>query len=326
MNKTAIVTGGCGFIGSHLVDLLIEKKFRVIVIDNLISGKLKNIKNNKNITFINKNINEIKLSNLPNDINNCYLFHFAGLGDVVPSINFPKQYMETNVFGTINLLEIARKLEVKKFIYAASSSCYGITNKRNSEKAKINITHPYALSKYMGESVIKYWSTFFKIPYISIRIFNAYGRRSRTTGAYGAVLGVFLKQKIENKPLTIVGSGLQKRDFVHVKDVANAFYLAANSKLKNRIYNLGSDKPISINKLAKKISNKSVSLAWRPGEPRLTHANINKIRKELKWKPKISFDMGIEEILENIDEWSDAPLWNKKNITKVTKEWFEFLS
>jgi UDP-glucose 4-epimerase len=238
MKKIAIVTGGAGFIGSHIVDLLLIKKYKVIVIDDLSGGYMKNIsyhKNNKDFFFIKKNISEKKIQKLKLGKVD-YIFHFAGKGDIIPSIEKPKLYFDTNVSGTINILELARNLKVKKFIYAASSSCYGLAKVPTSENHPLDPKYPYALSKLMGEEICQHWSKLYKIPYISIRIFNAYGPRVKTTGAYGAVFGVFFKQKLSGKPFTLVGNGKQKRDFLFVKDVAEAFFMCAISNKKNQVY------------------------------------------------------------------------------------------
>lgn len=326
--KISIITGGAGFIGSYVAELLIKKNHKVFVIDDLSGGKLKNLKkiiNNKNLFFIKKKIETLKNSDLKIDSAD-YIYHFAGKGDIVPSIDNPESYIKTNVNGTVNILQLARNLKIKKFIYAASSSCYGLTKTRTNEKYPINCMHPYALSKYLGEQAVIHWSEVFKIPYISIRIFNAFGVRQKTSGNYGSVIGVFFKQKLMGKPLTIVGSGRQKRDYLYVTDVANAFYLSAKSKIINQIFNLGSDNPISINYLAKKVSNSCIKIPDRPGEPRITWANTSKIKKFLNWQPSISFDQGIQIMLESIDEWRDAPLWDKKSIKNATKNWFKHLS
>lgn len=328
MKKTAIVTGGAGFIGSHLVDLLLKKKFKVIVIDDLTGGHKKNIahhKNNKNFFFLkrdicNQNIQKLKLGKVD------YIFHFAGKGDIVPSIEKPTLYFQTNIIGTINILELARNLKVKKFIYAASSSCYGLAKVPTSEKHVFDPRYPYALSKLMGEESCRHWSKLYKIPFISVRIFNAYGPRVKTTGAYGAVFGVFFKQKLSGMPFTLVGNGKQKRDFLYVKDVAEAFYMCAVSDQKNRIYNLGAGSPQSILTLIKILKGKFIKIPKRPGEPDCTWANISKIKREIKWKPKTSFSDGVNIMLKDIDKWQDAPLWNPNKIKKATKTWFKFLS
>ena len=172
------------------------------------------------------------------------------MSDVVPSITDPKNYLETNIIGTMNVLEAMRKNKVKRIIYAASSSCYGIPKRYpTNENEKINPKYPYAFSKNVGEQLISHWSNVYNIEYISLRLFNVYGTRSRTHGAYGAALGVFLKQKLSGKPFTIVGDGNQKRDFINVKDISEVFYKSFVTKKKNKIYNVGSGKTLSVNKL-----------------------------------------------------------------------------
>jgi len=327
MKKIALVTGGAGFIGSHLVELLIKKNFKVIVLDNLSNSDGSNIKKlilEKKITFLKKDIlnNKINLRKYRLD----YVFHLAALGSIVPSIDNPIKYIENNFNGTLNLLEKLRKIKIKKIVYAASSSCYGVAKTPTTESDPINPEYPYAFSKWIAEEAIKHWSKLFNIPFMSIRIFNAYGPRFQTKGAYGSVIGVFLKQKLSKKPLTVVGNGNQSRDYVHAKDVANAFYLAAISNKKNEIFNLGAGKPVKINKIIKLINpTKTEKIPNRPGEPYVTHANIKKIKKMLNWKPKISFNLGFNDLLLNINEWKTAPLWDKKKISKATKNWFKYL-
>ena len=325
--KIALVTGGAGFIGSHLVDLLLKKNFRVIVIDNLSGGRLDNLKqhkNNKKLTFKKIDINNIhKNEKIFKNVD--YVFHFAGIGDIVPSIETPSNYMMTNVQGTVNVLEASRFSKVKKFIYAASSSCYGISNYRTKEDGKINPQYPYALSKYLGEQAAFHWHKVYGLPVNSIRIFNAYGPRVRTTGVYGAVFGVFLKQKLKKKALTVVGSGKQSRDFIYVTDVVKAFFKAATTNNVGEIFNLGSDKPQSVNQLAKLIGGKIVYIPDRPGEPRKTWANISKIKKKLNWKPIVNFKDGVRNMLGQIDQWKTAPLWSPKSINLATKTWFKYL-
>lgn len=323
----AIVTGGAGFIGSHLVDLLLKKKYEVRVIDNFLGGRLQNLehnKNNKKLKFKKIDINKIFYKDKIFK-NVKYIFHLAGIGDIVPSIENPSKYMFSNVQGTVNLLEAARFTKVKKFVYAASSSCYGICNKRTSENEKINPQYPYALSKNLGEQAVLNWYKVYNLPANSIRIFNAYGPRVRTSGAYGAVFGVFFKQRLKNKPLTIIGNGNQKRDFIYVTDVAEAFLKAATTSHNGEIFNLGNDKPQSINKLARLIGGKKVFIPDRPGEPKKTWANTSKIKRMLKWKPKIKFEEGVKLMLDQIKSWEKAPLWTPKTIKIATKTWFKYL-
>ena len=329
MSKKVVVTGGAGFIGSHMVDLLLSKNYKVYVIDNLTGGHKKNLKhhhNNSKLKFKKLDICNLKPNNKIFK-NAAYVFHFAGMGDIVPSIENPDKYMKVNVQGTINVLEASRHANVRKFIYAASASCYGITkNHSTKEDSKISTEHPYALSKYLGETAVFHWNKVYGLPVNSIRIFNAYGPRVRTTGAYGAVIGVFFKQKIKNKSLTIVGDGKQSRDFVHVTDVVRAFLCAAKTKYIGKIYNVGTGKPQTVNYLSKLVGGKKVFIPNRPGEPKCSSANISKIKRELKWKPKIGFKEGIGKMLDQIEKWKDAPLWTPKKIKKATKVWFNHLS
>lgn len=326
-NKIAIVTGGAGFIGSHLVDLLLKKNYEVRVIDNLTGGRFDNLihhKKNKNFKFKKMDINKIsRRENFFKDAK--YVFHLAGIGDIVPSIENPSEYMRTNVQGTVKVLEAARYSKIKKFVYAASSSCYGIFNKRTSESEKIDPQYPYALSKNLGEQTALHWFKVYNLPVNSIRIFNAYGPRVKTTGVYGAVFGVFFKQKLNNKPLTIVGNGKQSRDFIYVTDVAEAFLKAAKTKERGQVFNLGNDNPQSINKLSKLIGGKVVFIPDRPGEPKKTWANTNKIKKNLKWNSKITFEEGVKIMLNQINTWKSAPLWTPKLIKRATKTWFKYL-
>ena len=229
-----------------------------------------------------------------------YVFHLAGLAEIIPSIKNPKKYFVNNVLGTMNVLEAAKKVKIKKFIYAASSSCYGTPKKiPTSEKEKIDLKHPYALTKFMGEELVMKYAILFRMPNISFRFFNVYGPRLNTSGQYSAVMGNFLSQTKNKKPLTIVGNGKQTRDFIHVDDLANAFIKIIKSKLIKKIYNLGSGKRTSINTIAKIFGGKRKFIPLRPGEPKNSLANISKLKKDINWKPKISIEKGIEKLLQN---------------------------
>ena len=322
-----IITGGAGFIGSHLVEFLIKKKYKIVVLDNLSTGRYENIKKfNKHIKFINCDLSK-KNKKWTDTFKNCdAVFHFASLADIVPSIQMPEIYFHANVTSTLNILECCREYKVKKIIYAASSSCYGIPKKYpTSENYPSDPKYFYAVSKKLGEDLIIHWSKVYKIKAVSLRLFNVYGTRSRTSGTYGAMFGVFLAQKLSNKPLTIVGNGKQKRDFVYVSDVVKAFYLAFKSSFKTEIFNVGSGRTTTINKVANLISKNRIYIPKRPGEPDITHANISRIRNKLGWFPKVSIDEGVKIILLEINYWRKAPVWTPGKIKNATKDWFKFL-
>ncbi len=321
-----IVTGGAGFIGSHIVEHLAKKNKKIVVLDNLSTGRIENLKEfKKNIKFIKCDISK-KGKWIKEFSGKCYVFHFAALADVVPSIQKPKKYFNANVNGTINILEACKKAKILKFIYSASSSCYGIPKRYpTNENEKIDPQYPYALTKKLGEDLIIHWSKIYKFPYISVRLFNVYGTRSRTSGTYGAMFGVFLAQKIAEKPYTIVGSGQQTRDFTYVSDVVDVIMILCKSKLNNEIFNIGSGQTVSVNKIVKILEGKKVFIKKRPGEPDCTFADIKKIRQKTKWKPKIKIEEGIKILLNDINYWKKAPVWTPKKINKATKLWFKYI-
>jgi UDP-glucose 4-epimerase len=324
----AIVTGGAGFIGSHMVDLLVDHGYQVRIIDNLVGGSETNIQqhnNNRDVVFERADIRNFEPgAGIFEDVK--FVFHFAGIGDIVPSIEKPIEYMSVNVQGTVCMLECARYSGVSKFVYAASSSCYGIADVPTGEDHPIDPQYPYALSKYQGEQAVFHWHKVYGLPVNAIRIFNAYGTRSRTSGAYGAVFGVFLKQKLAGKPFTVVGDGTQTRDFLYATDVAEAFLSAAETERVGQSYNLGAGKPQSVNYLVSLLGGETTHIPKRPGEPDCTWADIAKITSELSWRPRISFEQGVSEILKNIDYWKAAPLWDPESISKATEAWFTVLS
>ena len=327
MRPIAIVTGGAGFIGSHMADLLIAEGYEVRVIDSLVGGREENLAHlsNEAIRLERRDIRSFA----PDDAffkDAKYVFHFAGIGDIVPSIERPLEYMSANVQGTAHMLECARHACVHKFVYAASSSCYGLASVPTREDHPIAPKYPYALSKYQGEQACFHWHLVYRLPVNSIRIFNAYGTRSRTSGAYGAVFGVFLKQKLERKPFTVVGDGTQARDFLYATDVARAFYLAAGTGHVGEIYNLGAGDPQSVNRLVELLGGPVTHIPKRPGEPDCTWADISKIKARLGWKQLVSFEEGVTRILDNIEYWRNAPLWEPDSIAQATKTWFATLS
>jgi UDP-glucose 4-epimerase len=319
-----LVTGGCGFIGSHMVDLLLSRGHAVRVVDNLIGGREQNIAHhagNTRLSFRQADILDMQPDDPVFD-NVSYVFHFAGIGDIVPSIERPADYMATNVQGTVKVLEGSRRAGVRKFVYAASSSCYGLAQTPTREDHEIAPQYPYALSKYLGEMSAFHWHKVYALPVNSIRIFNAYGTRSRTSGAYGAVFGVFLRQKLENAPFTVVGDGTQMRDFLYASDVATAFLAAAETSHTGEIFNLGAGRPQSVNRLVDLLGGDVTYIPKRPGEPDCTWADTSKITAMLDWKPSVDFSDGVSRMLDQIEYWREAPLWNSQSIEQATRLWF----
>jgi UDP-glucose 4-epimerase len=323
----AVVTGGAGFIGSHMVDALLEADFAVRVIDNLAGGhrgNLKHLENNPDLACFWQDIRELEPSS-PIFAGARYVFHFAGIGDIVPSIEQPTEYMATNIQGAVRVLECARHARIEKFVYAASSSCYGLAAVPTREDHLVDPQYPYALSKYQGEQAAFHWHRVYGLPVNSICIFNAYGPRVRTTGAYGAVFGVFFRQKLAGKPYTVVGDGTQRRDFIYVTDIAEAFLAAAQTSISGERFNVGAGNPQSVNTLVEILGGDVVNIPKRPGEPDCTWADISKITARLAWRPKVAFEDGVRRMLADIDLWQDAPLWAPDSIARATETWFRYL-
>lgn len=330
-NKKVLVTGGAGFIGSHLVDHLLADGHYVTVIDNFSTGRKANLdhqKDNDQLNLIEANIVDFDAIQ-PYFKNIEIVFHLAALADIVPSIVNPRGYYTSNVLGTMNVLEASRLAGIKRFVYTASSSCYGIPSEEyypTSESAPIDTQYPYALTKYLGEQTALHWGEVYDLPVISLRLFNVYGPRSRTSGTYGAVFGVFLAQKLDGKPYTVVGDGEQTRDFIFVADVAKAFLAAAYSDQCGEVYNVGASQPQSVNKLVDLLGGEKIHIPKRPGEPDCTWADTGKIQSQLGWKPRVSFEEGVAQMLEHINYWKDAPVWTPETIETATEDWFKYLS
>jgi UDP-glucose 4-epimerase len=324
-----LVTGGAGFIGSHLVDRLIAEGRSVRVFDSFVVGRRANLK---------QHIGSSRLEVIEGDVADPVLlaaavtgaeriFHLAARADIVPSIQEPEAYFRSNVDGTFCLLEAARRQGARRFVYVASSSCYGIpATYPTPETAPADPRYPYALTKYLGEQLVMHWARVYGLPAVSVRFFNVYGPRARTSGTYGAVFGVFLAQLLAGEPLTIVGDGEQTRDFTFVSDVVDALIAVAESDKIGEIYNVGSGHPVSVNELVRLLgSPPSVHIPKRPGEPDCTWADISKIRRELGWEPRVSFAEGVRLMQDNIDYWRDAPVWTASRIAEATSDWFRFL-
>ena len=328
-HKSALVTGGLGFIGSHLVDLLIKQGLNVTIVDNLATGRESNVKTHATNPRLKIVEGDISVMSAWGDAfaGVDAVFHLAALADIVPSIQKPMAYYQSNVTGTAHVLEAARAHNVKKLVYVASSSCYGIADVTPTpETAPAKPEYPYALTKYLGEQLVLHWGKVYGLPVLALRFFNVYGPRSRTTGAYGAMFGVFLAQKLAGKSFTIVGDGKQSRDFTFVTDVADALLTAAESDVAGEIFNVGSGQTVSVNRVTELLGGPKTYIPKRPGEPDITFADISKIKQRLGWSPKVPIEQGVKIMMDNIKDWKDAPVWTPDSIADATKDWFRYLS
>ncbi len=324
-----LVTGGCGFIGSHLVERLLAEGRAVRVLDNLAVGRRANLEAVAGQAALELRIGDVADRDAVGDAMAGVerVFHLAARADIVPSIVEPDAYYSANVDGTYEVLRAARHAGVSRLVYAASSSCYGIPDRYpTAEDAPMRPQYPYALTKRLGEELVLHWAQVYKFPAISLRFFNVYGPRARTSGTYGAVFGVFLAQLLAGEPLTVVGDGEQTRDFTYVEDIVEALFAAAASPISGQAYNVGSDGTVSVNRLVALLEPASVvHIAKRPGEPDCTWADIARIKRDLGWRPKVAFEEGVARLLKDIDQWRDAPVWTEATIADATSDWFRYL-
>jgi UDP-glucose 4-epimerase len=324
-----LVTGGAGFIGSHLVDRLLADGHDVAVIDNFATGRHENLRAAESSNRLKVHRADIADFDAvaPLFAGVDWVFHLAAMADIVPSIQRPMVYHRANVDGTIAALEASRLAGVSRFLYAASSSCYGIPNVYPTpESSPIRPMYPYALTKNVGERYAMHWHKVYGLPVLALRLFNVFGPRHRTGGTYGAVFGVFLAQKLAGQPFTVVGDGIQTRDFTFVTDVADAFVIAAESTQAGRSFNVGSGSTHSVNCLVELLGGPRINIPKRPGEPDCTFADISLIRGALGWAPRVRFEDGVRVMLENIEGWRDAPVWTAEKIETATADWFRHLS
>lgn len=293
-----LVTGGAGFIGSHLVDRLIMENHNVVVIDNLSTGRRENL--NSEADFYNLDICDFeKIKPLFQNID--YVFHLAAIPRVPLSIENPVETSKVNILGTVNVFKSAIDGRVKRVIFASSSSVYGDQEKLPlREDMKPNPISPYGLQKLVGEQSAKLFTKLYQIPIICLRYFNVYGPRVDFDSDYSLVMGKFLRLKKENKPLTIFGDGEQTRGFCYIDNVVEANIKAAKSeKIKGgEIINIGSEKSYSINYLSRLIGGEVKYLPPRPGDPLHTKADIRLAKNLLDWQPKVSFEEGINKTIQ----------------------------
>ncbi|MCD6528506.1 SDR family oxidoreductase [bacterium] len=304
-----LVTGGAGFIGSHLVDRLIKENHKVVVIDNLTTGKKENV--NSQANFHNLDICDFdKIKPLFENID--FVFHLAAIPRVPISVEDPVGTSKVNILGTVNVFKAAIEAKVKRVIFASSSSVYGNQEKLPfKEDMEPNPISPYALQKLVGEQFAKLFTKLYGLPIISLRYFNIYGPRVDFDSDYSLVIGKFLKQKAEGKPLTIFGDGEQTRGFCYVDDVVEANIKAMKSeKLKGgEVINISSRESYSINYLADLIGGKKQYLPPRKGDVRHTKADITLAKNLLNWQPKVPFEEG----LKKVKEWFDSQ-YNLKDL------------
>jgi UDP-glucose 4-epimerase len=286
------VSGGAGFIGSHLTDRLIDEGHKVTVIDNLSTGKKENLNDEAEFIYadVSHDINEIFRKGKFD-----YVFHLAALPSVQRSVEHPVHTHNNNLTGTINILNLSHKYGVKKLVYAASSSAYGLNKTPMHEDMKTDPLSPYAAQKVMGEIYCKIYNDLYGLPTVSTRFFNVYGPRQNDTGCYAPVMAKFSKLIDEGKLLTIVGDGEQKRDFTFIDDVIDGLMLAMFSDISGEIFNLGRGHSVSVNEVAEIMAPGETReyLPFREGEIRDSLADISKTIKVLGWNPTIDVETGI---------------------------------
>lgn len=323
-----VVTGGAGFIGSHLCDQLLDQGHEVHVVDDLSTGRLANLAHLESEARLVVHQHSIcDFENLKGVMRGSEgVFHLAALADIVPSIENPLSYAEANVRGTFCVLHAAQQASVKRLVYTASSSCYGVCDTYPTpENAPCSPEYPYALTKYLGEQAALHWNRVYGLPVVSLRLFNVYGPRSRTHGTYGAMFGIFLAQKLAKQPFTVVGDGEQSRDFTYVTDVANAFVMAYSSTLSGEVLNVGTGHSVTVNRIVELLGGSKVHIPKRPSEPDCTQADVAKIKRLLSWEARVPIETGVQTMLDNIDYWKEAPVWTPQRISQATASWFKHL-
>jgi UDP-glucose 4-epimerase len=291
------VLGGAGFIGSNLVDELMVQGHEVVVLDNFSEGKIENLgrwKNDPKIDVIRGDIRDYDLVRRVVDHKD-WVFHLSAMSRIQPSITDPLSAWSQNVIGTGNVLEACRQAEVKRVVYSASSSCYGLRNKLPlSEDMPTDCLNPYALSKKVGEEMMELYRKLYGLSTVSLRYFNVYGPRHQEEGSYATVIAIFRKQRREGVPLTVVGTGEKRRDFTFVGDVVRANMLAVMNRQAHGTFNIGTGVNYSINEVAEMIGGEKTYIPDRPAEAQVTLALPSRAREVLGWRPNISLKQGLE--------------------------------
>ena len=292
----SIVTGGAGFIGSHIVEKLLQLEHMVVVVDNEYSDN-DNFHWRRDTLNVNADITDYKT--LKKAFTGAdYVFHLAAEARIGPSIENPVNALNINTIGTCNVLQCAREVGAKKVLYSSTSSGYGLNEAPNIETQPDDCLNPYSVSKIAGEKLCKMYTDLYGLITIIFRYFNVFGERAPRKGQYAPVTGIFLRQKAAGEPLTIVGDGEQRRDYIYVKDVANANVMAAISNPDDdaygQVYNVGSGKNYSVNEIASFISDDTINIPPRIGEARNSLANIDKIQKTFAWKPEVDVEQWIK--------------------------------
>jgi UDP-glucose 4-epimerase len=316
----ALVTGGAGFIGSHLVELLVGEGHQVIAIDDLSSGKVENLDEMLGrYGFLFRVVDMLDTDALDDSFAGIdWVFHLAGTPSGPDSDERPGPSLRAHVQTTLQLLEYSRRHAVKSFVYAASAASYGNAELTPTpEVARLAPRAPHALTKAMGEELVLGWASIHRLPASSLRLFNVYGPRAPLAPDAGSVIPVFLAQKANRKPLTLAGDGRQTRDFVHVHDVTRAFLATTGRMLAGEAINVGSGRQVPIRDVAKLIGGDTIAVPARPGEPRRRLADIDKARKLLDWSPQVPFENGIAALLANLEDWKEAPVWTAETLEQL---------
>ena len=319
--KAVLVTGGAGFIGSHLTQHLALLGAQVRVLDNLSTGYRKNL-DGIAVSLFEGSI--LDASVLHKAISGCSLvFHEAAFVSVPESFDDADSCFATNIKGTSNVMKAAERASCDRVMFASSAACYGSSPELpSSETDTVSAESPYAQSKVMGEQLMKDA----QVDAVSLRYFNVFGPRQDPESEYAAVIPRFACAALAGEPCHIYGDGEQTRDFTYVSDIAEAFFTVAGSDLVGEAVNVGSGGTYSINRLVELLGGEKTNIPKRPGEPDQTFADVTRIEAATGWRAKVSFEEGVAQMLTHIENWRDAPVWTPDTIAEATTGWFKYLS